>query len=55
MCDLLEKLTIDKEYALPGVDWEKKIGNDMLGVEFGVKMINRMHLHICKQMATFNY
>ena len=47
MCNLLEKLTLNKEFQLPGLDWKKEVGNDMFGADFGVKMANRMHLHIC--------
>ena len=52
MCNLLERLTLDKEYKLPGMDWKKEVGNSMFGANFGVKISNRMHLHIC-MFSTF--
>jgi hypothetical protein len=47
-CNLLERLTLNMEYKLPGIDWKKKVGDGMFGAEFGVKMTNRIHLHLCE-------
>jgi hypothetical protein len=47
-CNLLERLTLNMEYKLPGINWDKRIGDGMFGAEFGVKMTNRIHLHLCE-------
>ena len=49
--DVLEKLVFDKEFALPGVDWVKNVGITEIGAQFGIKLVNRMHLHLCKSFT----
>ena len=46
-CNLIEALTLDIKIELPGFDWSKDVGNDFIGSNFGVKIVNYVRLHLC--------